>query len=86
MKYRPHPKEKKALSMKRLLANVRGIPRAVSNLDLDLRESSRGLTIENGSILAIWDRFRSSNPGALAQPNSHFWSGRGIAFFEKEQA
>ena len=44
-----------------------GIPRAVSNLDLDLRESSRDLTIENGSILAIWGRSRSSNPGALAR-------------------
>ena|SRR5579871_4114805 len=42
MKYRPHPKEKKALSMKGLLANIRDIfskiPRAVKRQTISLTD------------------------------------------------
>ncbi len=43
------------------------IAHSAINLDLDPRESSRGWTIANGSILTIWTRLPSFNPGTLAR-------------------
>src|SRR5260221_14793657 len=44
---------------------VRFIPQSATNLDLDLRESSRGSTIASPFVLEIQRDLRSSNPGAL---------------------
>ncbi len=43
------------------------IPNSVMNLDLDLRESSRGSSILSRPILTIWGDLRSTIPGALAR-------------------
>ena len=46
---------------------LRCIPNSVMNLDLDLRESSRGSSILSRPILTIWGDLRSTIPGALAR-------------------
>ncbi len=43
------------------------MPNSVMNLDLDLRESSRGSSILSRPILTIWGDLRSMIPGALAR-------------------
>jgi len=50
------------------------IPKQVEESGLDASESSRDLTIKNGSILQYWPVFDRSNPGALAASKSRFFN------------
>jgi hypothetical protein len=54
------------------LNHFRHIPKQLQELVYDLRESSRGLTIANGSILTIWTHLRSIKPRGFDAVKSQF--------------
>jgi hypothetical protein len=57
------------------------IPKQLQELVYDLCESSRGLTIANGSILTIWTRLRSIKPRGFDAAKSQFLKLFGYIYF-----